>query len=1020
MLITSRFPLICIVVLAGFIAVCSCYGQAAPPTGPPPGAIPDVDPAQYVLLKADVPATWSWGNPEANQEAGGTGITTNGRQDTQSWWQMTTEQDIVVPVTGPDGSKRGIPVKIIGTVLKTPEYTKMGWDRWLSSGKLPIGLPEGLADKWAESQCADKFGEETCQGTISGKPAASFSFRYKAYAGHVSAASYELDTPEGIAAARAVAKLLAAKIAGAKLPVFNGLDVAILPDEWSFCVDSYGKEMPVEQAADKQGIVAYVRNLSDKVTAEEIRVQLWLGQPGYEGCQAVGAPVTINNLQPHHFQKVNLIWPLPGNVEKAPLYVQALPTRQEDVDPENNATGASVSIYYAHNGNRAYSLPQDAYSFVNFSLEPDDAEGAVEEWLAGILGQSTSDPKLLEVMQRIIFPQTFANFMNYTKASAEAGAGGHCYGMSATSAEYFLGNLARPGSAASTAALSQSQASYNINLYHRAQMRSAMEAALGGQNWHPREEGIQKTVDALRASLRDQRKPLIIEFFGKQAIPGQPGKFSYPGHAILGYKMVDWGEGKYCVYLYDSNFPLGNIVGKSVPFFTFKPDAGTFSFPSYVPYMWAIPSWVSAQPLTRTISTTVMNTLVPQIKQALADTANLLASANSVMAVLRCPADALITDSQGNAIGLKSGKTVNTIPGAKVISDKGAEIYLLPAGHSYSVSVARKGQGDIGFDLLHAEPGGKVGVVSYDKLPIGPTGGAKVTLAADGKTTAEVNGKAIAPTLSGISEGGRISATTPTTTSPTTTNRQPAVLFDNSNIAGVLNRPTAPTRVVLTTACRITAVETYHWNNGRGATPGKVGLRLASGNFRQEWQAGGLDGMGGRKNCTWHADVDTIVPAGTYLVTDSDPATWSQNQESGGAGIAKVWGIAATRQTTPSGTQSTQTTAPAASAPAQSGSLVICTAVVNNKPVNPATQFTNVPRLYCWLPYEGLAAGVTVTCEWLRGGQSYATSKTTVGGAKGWIWFNVSSNADTLAKGNYTVKVSAPNRVLGQQDFVVN
>lgn len=1011
----ARFPLIFVVAVLCFVSTAACFGQAAAPKGPPPGAIPEVDPAQYVLLKADVPATWSWGNPEANQEAGGTGITTNGRQETQSWWQMTTEQDIIVPVTGPDGSKRGIPVKIIGTVLKTPEYTKMGWDRWLSSGKLPTGLPEGLADKWTEGACADKIGEETCQGAISGKPAASFSFRYKAYAGHVAAASYELDTPEGIAAARSVAKLLAAKIAGAKLPVFNGLDVAILPDEWSFCPDGYGDQMPPEQAADKQNVVAYVRNLSDKVTAEEIQVQLWLGQPGYEGCQAVGAPVTIRNLAPHHWQKVNLVWPLPGNVEKAPLYVQALPTRQEDVDPENNATGAELSIYYAHNGSRAYSFPTDGYSFVNYSLDANDAEGVVEEWLAGILGQSGGDPKLLEVMQRIIFPQTYTRFMDYVNASATSGVGGHCYGMSATSAEYFAGNLSRPGGVGATSALSQSQANFNINLYHRAQMRSAMEAALSGDNWHPRDEGVQKTVDALRGSLRDQRKPLIIEFFGKQAIAGKPGQFTYPGHAILGYKLVDWGEGKHCVYLYDSNYPSSKIAGKAMPHFTFNPSGGGWTLPNYMGYGWAVGNWVSAQPLTRTIPPTVMSALVPQIKQALADMAKLLATGNNIMAVLRCPADALITDGQGGAIGVKAGKVINTIAGAQVLSAKGAQVYLLPAGRAYSVSVTRKGEGNIGLDLLHSEPGGNVGVVSYDKLPIGSGGAAQVSLAADGKTTsAQVGGKTIAPSLTGQSTGGKTGTQT-----ATPTNRVPSVLFDNSNVARVLNRPTAPTRVVLATACRITGLETYHWNNGQGAPPGKIGLRLASGKVHSQWQATGLEGMGGRKNCTWHVDLDTILPAGTYLVTDSDPATWSQNAESGGAGIAKLWGIPASRNATHTAPPPTPTPA-TSQAPAKSGALVICTAVADNKPVNPGTQFSNVPRLYCWLPYDGLAAGVIVTCEWLRDGQGFVTAKTTLSGAKGWMWFQMGANGGNLAKGHYTAKVSTPTRVLGQQEIIIN
>lgn len=84
-------------------------------------------------------------------------------------------------------------------------------------------------------------------------------------------------------------------------------------------------------------------------------------------------------------------------------------------------------------------------------------------------------------------------------------------------------------------------------------------------------------------------------------------------------------------------------------------------------------------------------------------------------------------------------------------------------------------------------------------------------------------------------------------------------------------------------------VITYHWNNAEGTTdPGTVSLVDAEGNEYGPWQAEGQPGQGNVPNAVWEVRPDIILPAGTYTVLDSDPSTWSQNEETGGAGMA--WG----------------------------------------------------------------------------------------------------------------------------------
>ncbi|HRY03812.1 MAG TPA: hypothetical protein P5256_11815, partial [Beijerinckiaceae bacterium] len=59
------------------------------------------------------------------------------------------------------------------------------------------------------------------------------------------------------------------------------------------------------------------------------------------------------------------------------------------------------------------------------------------------------------------------------------------------------------------------------------------------------------------------------------------------------------------------------------------------------------------------------------------------------------------------------------------------------------------------------------------------------------------------------------------------------------------------------------------------------------------WQAVGGAGLGGAKNVYWTATPNVVLPAGVYTLVDSDPATWAQNEQSGGVGHAWAEGRAA-------------------------------------------------------------------------------------------------------------------------------
>lgn len=136
------------------------------------------------------------------------------------------------------------------------------------------------------------------------------------------------------------------------------------------------------------------------------------------------------------------------------------------------------------------------------------------------------------------------------------------------------------------------------------------------------------------------------------------------------------------------------------------------------------------------------------------------------------------------------------------------------------------------------------------------------------------------------------------------------VIFDNWNTAAVDNGGTAPDFDTLTytppndpggTSIRsrrycLIRIETYHSNNKKGARPvGKLGLIDDNGQQVPPgpWQATGT-ASGTVQNANWIANIPPPAPGGVvlihghYTVSDSSPATWSSNAQSGGRNFARV------------------------------------------------------------------------------------------------------------------------------------
>ncbi len=118
------------------------------------------------------------------------------------------------------------------------------------------------------------------------------------------------------------------------------------------------------------------------------------------------------------------------------------------------------------------------------------------------------------------------------------------------------------------------------------------------------------------------------------------------------------------------------------------------------------------------------------------------------------------------------------------------------------------------------------------------------------------------------------------------------LILEVNTLVRVDNDPISPTTFALDHPSKITKIQTYHWNYGQGQTTGTIALQDRAGKTFGPWQASGEPGMGGVPDAYWVVHPNVVLPAGEYTVIDSDPATWSQNSETGGRGIARIWGIA--------------------------------------------------------------------------------------------------------------------------------
>ncbi|MDO9323497.1 MAG: hypothetical protein Q7T80_00910 [Methanoregula sp.] len=164
---------------------------------------------------------------------------------------------------------------------------------------------------------------------------------------------------------------------------------------------------------------------------------------------------------------------------------------------------------------------------------------------------------------------------------------------------------------------------------------------------------------------------------------------------------------------------------------------------------------------------------------------------------------------------------------------------------------------------------------------------------------------------------------TSATQAPVQTTCDPAaeeLYFITESNAAVLNNPSNPRVITISSPVYVTRIMTYHYNSNKGAVPGTIGLKDESGKVFGPWQAVDDKGATGTASVHWSVKINQLVPAGKYTLIDSDPSTWSTNSEVGNAGV--VWVYISKKCTTVTARNTPAPSVPAPSVKAPSGTPV--------------------------------------------------------------------------------------------------
>lgn len=206
--------------------------------------------------------------------------------------------------------------------------------------------------------------------------------------------------------------------------------------------------------------------------------------------------------------------------------------------------------------------------------------------------------------------------------------------------------------------------------------------------------------------------------------------------------------------------------------------------------------------------------------------AEVLRKANAIMAVLRCPADAVFTDVQGRRTGIVDGQIINEIPGAGAGRWRGGSLHA-PGRGSYSLSIDATDQGMVDLDVIRTEDE-SAGITSFKTWLFRPERKMTGTIQAGGEISNLQSGsESIPPSLdttvdlSGFAGEASDKDQAEGSTSGDKVEAQEELIMEVNTLGGVGNAPISPVQFTLDRPYTITRIRTY---------PLELRLRPDSGN----------------------------------------------------------------------------------------------------------------------------------------------------------------------------------------------
>lgn len=731
----------CAVVI--LLLVCATHAPAQPPV---PQWLKDINPADYALIQSDLPAGMKVdGDIDAQASVQALGIKDAAGNVSEQQSQFFVLTETLAVTEGDDSGWASIWVAVSGTRAEAEALARQPFANY---GMNPDWMVNGndLGDRRIPPNGGSVAGPNKVMICYQSMLAV---FGWQGAIGDFSERKL-----------KEVALLWLNKVAG---PI--GADLRIVPKDHVFLkLSAAHKQREREAAADKQQVLVYVINNSADVTAKDVQVRVSVRREEDAQHTPIAEVKGIGDVAPQKHGHVAIPWDLKGeNLANAELLVEAWSTAGKDLDPRDNQCTVPCSIYYAHNGSRAYRWRADSYAFNNYTFKGRELQELVEGILATAVGQMGTDARTYELLSHLLLPQTYMRLFGYLGKGIRSGAGGHCYGMSATAGLYFMDPSLRPV-AADASRISQDDASANINLYQRAQMVPLAQALLSGDAYFERNWGAMACLNTVRHRLRAQRQPVLLSLRGTMKVQKQVTVNGQPqmqeveewwGHAVLAYKLMERPGRLSAIYVYDPNLPPAQQWDGDEPMSALYVDrnSGLFTMTSDLAAKYDRDDFklrqIAAREITREVSVAESNAIVPVLRSSLQEVAEFLAKADELIAALQCPADVVFTDAEGRRVGHADGAPVNEVPGAEIRTDGEVEIYLLPADAQYRVQVTGTGTGQSTLDIIKPGADGALELVSFGDLPT--TAGAQFvgTLSHGRIESLDGQGGAHGPTLSG-------------------------------------------------------------------------------------------------------------------------------------------------------------------------------------------------------------------------------------------------------------------------------